>query len=465
MNRILCIFIFICSFSSMAQNVLKDDVLTYKEYINNIINEHPLAKSAQLKNKAAKAKLLSAKGGFDPTLVSNFDQKRFEGKEYFDIFKNKITIPTPIGINITGGFEDNSGEFLNPENNITGVGLWSAGLEIDVLQGLLINKRRTTLKQAKTYQNIAKQQQLQLLNKLIYNASKAYAEWQQYSSIFQTMIKNRELSRMYLKNTKSSFLNGEKTAIDTLEANVYLQNSDIQVLKYKQLLLEKKLKVENNLWLENKAIGLKENIQPENDIIASENTSIQVDQNLDSIPVIAEKIGKRDLLVLKQKLTREKLKPKLKLKYNQLFGTGKTRELFNPDFDVNDYKWAASLSIPIFYRTERGKYRQSKYKVEEVNYDIAYKKTEITNKITANKQKQIALVQQIKLLEQNIRGYEKLLKAETLKFEFGESSLFLINKRQEKLIESELKLVSTKNKLITNYLNYLLLTNRIIPNN
>ncbi len=460
MTKVIYILFILISINGFTQNNT-NDILTYKEYIFNIISEHPIAKSARLKEKVAKAQLLGAKGGFDPTLISNIDQKQFKGKEYYTIFKNKISIPTPIGVNVTGGFENNDGVFLNPENNITGKGLWSAGLEVNVLQGLLTNARRTSLKQAKVYQNIAKNQQFQLLNKLIYNASKAYAAWQQYSSIYQTMIKNVELSKLYLKNTKSALKSGEKTAIDTLEANVYLQNSQIELLKYKQLLVEKKLKVENNLWLNNLPVGLQENILPENDIIPHKSDKIELTRNLDSIPAIAEKIGKKEVLILKQKLNKEKLKPKLKLKYNQLLST--KDDVFNPMLDVDNYKWGASLTLPLFFRTERGKYRESKYKVEEINYEIAYKKTEIQNKILANQQNQTALINQINLLEKNIKGYERLLNAETLRFDYGESSMFLINKRQEKLIESELKLLSSQNKLILNYLDYLLLTNRIVP--
>lgn len=460
MKQFSSLILLLATLNSFAQKS-NNTVLTYKEFIYNIINEHPLAKSANLKEKTAKAQLLSAKGGFDPSLVSSIDQKQFKDKEYFNIFSNKITIPTPIGVNITGGFNNNNGVFLNPENNITGSGLWNAGLEIDVIQGLFVNPRKTALKQAKVYQQIAKNQQQQLLNELVYNASKNYAEWQQYSSIYTILEKNVQLSQLYLSNTKSALESGVKTAIDTLEANVYLQNSNIELIKYKQLLVEKKLKVENHMWLNNTAIGLKDSVIPENNIISHKTDKIELITDLNSVPIIAEKIGKKESLLLKQQLNREKLKPKLKLKYNQLLSTSK--ENLNPSFDIDNYKWGASLTMPFFFRSERGKYRNSKYKVDEINYEIAYKKTEIKNKIVANQQNQIALIDQIKLLEQNIKGYETLLNAETLRFDYGESSMFLINKRQEKLIESQLKLLSSQNKLITNYLDYLLLTNHIIP--
>lgn len=438
-----------------------EEVLSYKEFIYNVISEHPLAKSAQLKEKVAKAQLLGAKGGFDPKLTSSIDEKNFDSKQYYQHFTSKISIPTPIGINVTGGFDVNSGYYLSQEYNTPTKGLWNAGLEIDVLQGLLTNQRRTDLKNAKIYQEIAKNKQYQLLNELVYNASKAYADWQQYSKAYSFLQNNIKLSYLYLDNVKSALISGEKTAIDTLEARVYLQNNLTNLAKYKQLLLEKRLKVENYMWLDDNAIGLKKEIAPENEMTFHNSEDIKLINNLDSIPIIAEKLAKREQLVLDQKLNKEKLKPKLKLKYNYLFGTD--RVAFDPTFDPEDYKWSASLSVPIFFRKERGKIKLGQYKIDDLDYEISNKKQEIQNKILANKQNQQALAYQVDLLSKNIKGYERLLDAETQRFEFGESSLFLINKRQEKLIESELKFLSSQNNLITNYLDYLLLTNNIIP--
>lgn len=452
------IVVFLFALGLHAQD--KENTLSYEEFISNVINHHPLAKSANLRERVAKAKLLNAKGSFDPVLTSSVDQKDFQGKEYYSIFENKITIPTPIGVNVVGGFSNNNGKFLNPENKTTYRGLWNAGVEVDLLQGFLVNQRRTDLKAAKVYQKIAKNQQMQLLNELVYKASKAYADWQQYTLTYEFLQNNIKLSYLYLHNTKRSLESGEKTSIDTLEARVYLQNNLINLEKYKQLLLEKKLKVENHMWYKNQPILLKETIRPERSAIP-QNELMEYKDDLEKLPIIAEKVAKKEQLEIKQRLNKEKLKPKLKVKYNPLFET--TKESLRPAFNADDYKWGAKLSFPILFRQGIGKVREGKYKINDVEYDIAYKKTEVKNKLVANQQNQEALIKQIFFLEKNVDGYARLLKAEEQRFEFGESSLFLINKRQEKLIESELKLLSSQNKLITNYLDYLLLTNKIIP--
>lgn len=54
---------------------------------------------------------------------------------------------------------------------------------------------------------------------------------------------------------------------------------------------------------------------------------------------------------------------------------------------------------------------------------------------------------QLNLLQQNNEGYLLLLEAENEKFNFGESSVFLLNKRQEKLIEGRIKFIKQNTKL------------------
>ena len=48
-----------------------------------------------------------------------------------------------------------------------------------------------------------------------------------------------------------------------------------------------------------------------------------------------------------------------------------------------------------------------------------------------------------------VQNYETLLAAEERKFSFGESSLFLINSRENKLIESKLKQNLVQNKFFS----------------
>lgn len=55
---------------------------------------------------------------------------------------------------------------------------------------------------------------------------------------------------------------------------------------------------------------------------------------------------------------------------------------------------------------------------------------------------------QVSFAEKNVRYSKQLLEAEKLKFDSGESSLFLLNTRETKWLESELKLAEYRTKFI-----------------
>ena len=56
--------------------------LSYNEFLGYVKKYHPLVKSAQLEINMAQANLMMARGGFDPKIEADFDQKQFKGKDY-----------------------------------------------------------------------------------------------------------------------------------------------------------------------------------------------------------------------------------------------------------------------------------------------------------------------------------------------------------------------------------------------
>ncbi|MFT5169157.1 MAG: hypothetical protein ACI8P3_004405, partial [Saprospiraceae bacterium] len=70
--------------------------------------------------------------------------------------------------------------------------------------------------------------------------------------------------------------------------------------------------------------------------------------------------------------------------------------------------------------------------------------------------------QQFNLLNQNVENYKRLLDGENEKFRFGESSVFLLNKRQEKYINGQIKLIEIFIKSQIEILNFLYYSNQLI---
>jgi len=323
-------------------------------------------------------------------------------------------------------------------------------ISIPVLQNLIIDERRSTLKQAKIFQNQSLFEKINQINELLYKAGKAYWEWSlSYNNL--NIYKNAiDLSNQRLDAVKISVVLGDRPLIDTVEANIQLQD---RMINYQQALIDytsKTLLLSNFLWIENNVpIELTEQTIPENltknynkdEYII--NNITRIDSLISEHPLLKTYQFKLKQLSIEQKLKQEKLKPILNINYNPLFNPENSNNI-----NLNNYKWGVTVGMPIFLRKERGELKMTKIKIENTQYEMTYKKTELINKIKSNIYEYNNLKTQINIYDKNVVNYEKLWLSEKKLFDSGESSLFMINSRESSYINAQLKLneIIYKNK-------------------
>jgi outer membrane protein TolC len=153
---------------------------------------------------------------------------------------------------------------------------------------------------------------------------------------------------------------------------------------------------------------------------------------------------KIDQLNLERNLGREMLKPTLNLNYTWLSRTDNSVWATNT-IDRN-YKFGFDFAFPLFLRKERGKLGLVKTKILQTQLEqsqvIRNIEIDVTTSFNDLKNLESLIVLQRKMVD----NYQRLRDAEIKKFENGESSLFLINSRESKLIESRIKLASLISK-------------------
>ncbi|MGB1205086.1 MAG: TolC family protein [Chitinophagales bacterium] len=437
-------------------------LLSQEAYLAQVLAQHPVAKQANLQQDFASATMLDAKGKFDPKLSASWKDKFLSDKHYYRHFSTKLLIPTQYGLQVSANYENNSGYYLNPENKTDKYGLWAVGIEANILQGFFIDERRAAIQQARIYEKITKNERQMMLNNLALMASLAYIEWQKNYYTQQILAEAMQIAQNYRQATTQSFLGGEKTAIDTLEAFLMVQDRMLMMQENEMLLENTKQQLENYLWQNNQPIALNNTTIPE--IIETENllssATLEVREVVNTHPQILEKNYKRAYYEVELRAKKDKLKPKLKLKYVPLLKTAENS--IAPNYALANYKWGFEFAMPLLFRSERASVQKSQLKIKNVDWSVADKRNELQNKIEASLQQQQFLQQQIALQQQNLEGYKKLLDAENTKFEYGESSVFLVNKRQEKYIDAKIKLISWKIKYKKEYSKYLYFTNDIL---
>lgn len=430
-----------------AQNQI-ESVMTLSEYLGYVKTYHPIVKQANLIINNSEAKLLKARGAFDPKIEVDYDKKLFKETEYYNKLNGAFKIPTWYGIEFKGTFEQNDGVFLNPENNVPLEGLYSAGVSVSLARNLLTNDRMASLKQAKFFRDQAKEDQQILVNKILYDASLSYFNWlKTYNEklVFQDFLENANIR---FQSTKRAFEEGEKPAIDTLEAGITLTTRKLNLEKARINLIKSSLELSNFLWLnDNTPIELKENIIPDvdtfNSIDRTFNIALFNNENFDieNHPKIRSLNFKVESLNVERKLKLNNLLPKIDLNYN--FIAPEVNQ-FNA-FGVDNYKGGIKFSTPLFIRKQRGDLKLAKIKLQDQIFEREATRVVIKNKIDAILQELESFILQSDYTANNVRDYSVLLKAEERKFFLGESSLFLVNSREQKFIDSKLKAIKLEN--------------------
>lgn len=434
-------------------------LLSQEAYFDWIIRHHPFAMQADLIQEEAEAVMRKARGGFDPKLEGEWDQKFFDGKSYYHLAQGGFKIPTWYGLEVGGEYGWAEGVYLNPEQNLPSVGQAALGITANLLQGLVIDKRRADLQKARIFQQASVVERQQVLNDLLMDAGDAYWAWTLVYNELLVYEQAYEFSLERFRGIRESFIQGDKAAVDTLESWIQVQDWENQLANAQLKYQKASLSLSNFLWL-NKEVPLEvnERVFPPllEDLTVLTPSREAVEVNLDNLgsnqPDLQLYQYKIASLDVDRRLKQDKLKPVLQLKY-YLLGNGFN---FAPAEGGNgnglglgelfgeNYKVGATFRFPLFLRKERGDLELARLKIRDNTLQLQQKQLEWSNKVESYFAELENMSEQIDRLDSMVDNYQSLLDIEGIKFEIGESSIFLLNSRQVKLLEAQLKLAKVR---------------------
>jgi outer membrane protein TolC len=179
------------------------------------------------------------------------------------------------------------------------------------------------------------------------------------------------------------------------------------------------------------------------------------DPIFDQDPLIRKVDNSIDMLNLENRLQREQFKPQLDLKYNTLLNLADRGS--DPSFSLNDYKYGVTFMMPILNRKTKGEVRLNEAMIDQNNLDRRHYLATLETKYNALLDVYEVQSEQLITIEEKIQNSTLLYEAEVLKFGIGESSIFLLNQRERKILEANIDLISTTWKLgnLINELYYL----------
>ncbi len=410
---------------------------------------HPIAKQASIQIDKAKADLLMARSSFDPVLASDGKNKLFDGINYYQNNSFQINIPTWYGIEVQSGIEYLTGGRTNPQETSGKTSFVSISLPL--AKNLLMDKRRAVLQQSKIMVTASEQEMKIMLNDLLIEAADSYWQWAQSYFVYNMYNHVIDINRKRFEMVVASFRNGEKAAIDTTEALTqlqtfeYLQNEAMLNWQNATINLSGYLWKDNNETYNLPFFTIKPNSRIEelyDPVIQPELEPLLTSAKLNHPELLLLKNNLK-VLSIEKKLKFQDLLPELDIKYNQLGkGYNVLSTATKPLFD-NNYRFAVNFSMPLRLSQGRGSYRSVKLKISETQLDFNNKELIVLNKIKYNYNQQLTYKKQVNLLQKTYANFKLLQRGEENRFFNGESSLFLVNSRENKALEALLKLTET----------------------
>ena len=427
--------------------------LSYNEFLGFVKKYHPMVKSSLLEVSTAQANLMAARGGFDPRIEVDFEQKKFKNTENYSILNSSFKIPTWYGIEIKAGFDNNEGIYLNPQNTVPNQGLTSLGINVPLGQGLFINQRMADLRKAKLQINLSKSEQKLQAIVVLYDASVAYFNWKKnYNEVklYETYVNNAQIR---FDGIKSLIREGDKPAIDSIEAGIIVKNRVLSLEDSRLKLNKSKLELSNFIWLENNIpLELADEIIPEENLAQTiqetlrTNDLLNAEINLSTHPKINALQNKLEILTVDKNLNANLLLPKIDVGYSYL-----SEPSYFDNYQFQDYKVGLNFYFPLFLRKERGNLKIAKFRVQEAQFDLDLEKVQLKNKIKAQQIEIISLQKQNGIITDLVKDYNTMLSSEERLFSFGESSILVINLRENNLVSSQLSEIAIENRyLISN---------------
>ncbi len=428
----------------------KDSIFSLSELYSLVMTNHPVAKQAELLPEQARFEIRAARGAFDPKLMLQFDEKEFDQKRYWNNMNSMLKVPAWIG-EFKGGVERNRGNFISASDNTPISGLVSAGYSLPLGAGLLIDERRSTLRQAQLMEEISIAEKLKVINKLLLEVAVDYWNW--YLAYRQLIFIEEayDLASVRFDAVREMTAYGSQSGLDTVEAFSNLALRDVQLLQASLNFKNSGLVLSNHIWDPDglpmllDSLYVPQELNRKNRTINSALLDTLKNQAISRHPDLIKLDAKISQLDIERRFRQEMLKPTINLDYNFLqSGLGDIPT--NNGLFLSNYKFGLSLGMPLLLRKERGKLQSTKVKLSLAELELINRRRNVETEVITRFNEVKNLEELLSRQDLVLNAYRTLVLGEQEKFRNGESSVFIINARESKLVEAGMKLAEFESK-------------------
>lgn len=435
--------------------------ITFEEFLGVVSRNHPVVRQARLLESGADGDVTAAFGNFEPKVEASWQTKRFDTSAsgtqtlYWNYADIALKVPTPFGADFKMGYERASGRYINPQFTTPNTGLFSAGFSIPLGQRILTDERRTALRVARALRTVARAERSAITNKLLFAAAKAYAGWYEAALQLQVLREGARLAELRYGAITARVRSGDAAGIDSIEAAAELNRRRAQVQGAEQAYFAARMDLTSYLWdarsqpqeLASSSVPSDSGLGPV--VLDSASVPVLLARVMALHPDIAKADGKVAQLDAERALARQAVIPLASADLFALRGRGGRFDAGDALAREGNYKGAINVASPLLFFKERGKLQSADAKLERAELEARETRRDVVLLVRTAINDLSLYESQLALQRDAVRLFRILSAGERVRFDAGESNLFLVNTRERQVLDEELKFVALQAKYLS----------------
>ena len=416
-------------------------------FLQQVREHHPLIRKAATLQEIAEARELEARGAFDPQLGATWKDKTY-GTPYETQGGPELRWETPLGVGVEAGWRTAEGARLDASDYVPEGGLWSLGGSVRLGRGFWTDKRRATLAKAEAMVGAGEAERTLAENDVLLDASMDFWAWYNAFLVWEVAREAEGLALSRLEWSRAQWQSGEGAALDTLEAHWNWTNRSANRAASEGKFVAARAKVDRWLWTEDwQPAALPADARPgdpwlKNDSLLpvqlwADDDPAAMNSMWQEHPYFQFYTSKSEALGADVRFRREMLKPQIDGAFEMYSPTLPGAPEWTSPVWENNHRMELKVGIPLFLRQERGALNVAKLTQEQTLLDLQNQEATWRAQVRGTALQLPHLFAQHERTGRAVTLSRQLLNAEQRKFEVGESSLFVVNSRENALLKAQ----------------------------
>lgn len=434
--------------SAPILSLTDSSTLTFANFISSVETNHPDIISAKLEKQIASSKRLESQGAFDPSINSRNSYNHFNSSSAPGVDQSAFTSDTSFdiltrqGAKFGLGAKYAEGDIKTPVSPTGDAGEYYIKLQIPLLRDSINNSSNIKEKSAKLNETIADFLLYRTQLKVIESASNAYWDWVAAKKTWDVENGLRDLINGQVAFVKEQAELGNLPQIATIEAERELQSRSGKVSSSLRTLQNTTINLSKFLWSENGHPSAMPDASQVPDLITPpQPLAIDDLQEAKLNSLIARPEFKaldltREISRLEHKLAKNQILPRLDAYINQGIETGENS--IGPTLEAG-----INLSLPLRVRSAKGQMQQAELKIKQLNLQERQLIQNVFMEIEDTASQINTAYSRYNAANNEYILSQKLEDAEQEIFAQGDSTLFVVIRRQRDTVAANIELIKT----------------------